>query len=84
MNFQESSANLDELIKFYLPQDSTVTSVTLANRFGSTFAEVHHTVTDAHKEEHNLSYSNRILSIRIIKGENDEGLAISSFADSTI
>jgi len=82
MNFQESNANLDELIKFYLPQDSTVTSVNLTERFGSLFAEVHHTVTDAHKEEYNLSYSNRILSIRLIKGEDDKGAPISSFADN--
>ena len=81
MNFQESNASLDELIKFYLPQDSTITSVTLSNRFGSTFADVHHTVTDAHKDEYNLSYSNRILSIRLITGGNDKGAPISSFAD---
>ena len=83
MNFQDN-ANLDELVKFYLPQDSTVTSVNITERFGSIFAEVHHTVSNSYKEEHSLSYSNRILAIRLIKGEGDKGLAISSFVDSTI
>jgi len=81
MNFQESNANLDELIKFYLPQDSTVTSVNLSNRFGSLFADVHFTVTEEYKKANDLTYANRIMQIRLIKSEDDKGLPIGAFAD---
>ena len=81
MNFQESTANLEELIEFFLPKDSDVTNVNLSSRFGSLFADVHFTVTEEYRVANNLEYANRVMQIRLIKGEDDKGLPIGGFAD---
>ena len=73
--------DFEKLISHNIPTDSTVTSVKLMVARGSTFIRVHHTITDEYREENELVYSKRILEIRIIKGEQDNGLPISSFAD---
>jgi len=81
MNFQQSNANLEELIKFYLPQDSTVTGVNLSSRFGSVFADVHFMVANEYLEINELIHAKRIMSIRLVKGDGDGGLPIGGFAD---
>ena len=74
--------DFDQLIKFYLPQDSAITSVRTNERFGSIVVDVHHIVPFGYQKEHDLVSRRRILSIRLIQGEQDKGQPISSFADT--
>jgi hypothetical protein len=76
--------NLKDLINLHLPQDSTLTSVNLAERFGSTCVDVHYTISAEYQQAHGLTYKHRILSIRLIQAPGDKGFPINSFADAQL
>ena len=76
--------SFDSLIKQHLPQDSTVTSVDLQQSFGSLCAIVKYTISEEYQQENSLTYRNRIMSIRLIQSDDDQGLPISSYADNGI
>lgn len=80
--FQLNQAVFDDLIKTHLPQDSTINGVELATRFNSLCLLVKHTLSAEAFAEEDLIYKNRILCIRLIQDEQDEGAAISSYADT--
>ncbi len=73
--------DFDQLIKLYLPQGSAITRVCTNERFGSIVVDIHHIIPVEYQKEHNLASRRRILSIRLIQGERDQGLPINSFAD---
>lgn len=74
--------DFDQLIKFHLPQDSAIIRVCTSERFGSIVIDVHHVIPVEYQKEHDLTSRRRILSIRLIQGEQDKGLPISSFVDT--
>ena len=73
--------DFEKLITYNVPKDSTITSTGTKQVNGSTFLVVHYTIATEHQAEYDLTYNQRILQIRIIKGEQDQGLPIISFAD---
>lgn len=72
---------MQNLINSNIPEGSTVTSATTTTIHGSTFLDIHHTVTKQHAQYHALHNENRILRIRVINSPRNYGLPISSFAD---
>lgn len=75
-------SDFEKLIALNLPKDSAIIKrIGVKQVNGSTFLEVHHIITEEYRSEHDLTYRERVMQIRIVKGENDYGLPISSFAD---
>lgn len=73
--------NFESLISLNLPKNSTVVSTNLKEQRGSIYVEVHYTVSKEYQIEHELWTDKRILEIRLIKGEADEGLPVLSCAE---
>lgn len=73
--------DFDKLITTNLPEGSAIIRIAMNERFGSHCVDVHHVVSEEYQKANDLWSRRRILSIRLIKGEHDEGLPISSFAD---
>lgn len=64
-----------------LPKGSIITYIKLKEKYSSLFALVGYKTTEEYKKEHELLYDNRILQIRLIKGEQDlSKLSITSYA----
>ena len=80
--FELNQAVFDDLIKTHLPQDSTINSVELTTRFNSLCLLVKHTLSADTFAKEGLMHKNRILCIRLVQDEQDEGAAISSYADT--
>lgn len=49
---------------------------------GSVWVKIEHTIPLQYAIENELWYQHRILELRIIKGKNDEGSPITSYADT--
>ena len=73
---------MQNLINSHLPEGSTVTSATTTTLSGSTFLDIRFTVNEEFQTQFELSNPNRVLRIRVIKGEEDYGMPISGFADT--
>lgn len=72
----------EELIKLNLcDENATITGCELGEKFGSQFLFVNYTVTDEFTAENDLYYKDRTLEILLKRGENYEGLPISSYAN---
>lgn len=82
LGYVKEDSTTENLINSNIPKGSKITGTSIKSLFGSTFLEIHHTVTEEYQTEYGLTYTKRILHIRLIKGEHDEGLPVTSFADS--
>jgi hypothetical protein len=65
-----------------LPADTVITGSNIAERFGSTWVHVHHTISPEMQKQHDLIYPHRILSIRLMQSEQDKGPSVLSYADT--
>jgi hypothetical protein len=72
---------MEHFINSNIPEGSSVTSVNLYEYLDSIYVQVHFTVSANHADEHELWNRNRILQVRLLKGENDKGPSITSFTD---
>lgn len=68
-----------DLVDSNLPKGSVITGIALKEKLGSTYLEVRHSVPDELVKQNDLWHKNRILDIRLIKGEKDKGLPITSY-----
>jgi len=73
---------MESFLNSHLPEGSTVNSATLGKLSGSTFLDIHYTVTKEFQERYELAHQKRVLRIRVIKGEEDYSSPITGFADT--
>jgi hypothetical protein len=71
----------EELIRMNLPEGSTIQNIKTQETRGSIYLIVEHEVTEEYKQQNELCYKDRILCIRLFKGENDEYLPITSYVN---
>jgi hypothetical protein len=79
----ECYKSFEELVELNLPKDSKVqsTGIVKSEDTGSVFLQVCYEVSDEYQKKNELWYKNRLMHIRLFKGENDQGLPISSCAN---
>lgn len=65
-----------------LPVDAVITGSDISERFDSTWANVHYTISPEMQKQHDLTNPHRVLSIRLIQSAQDKGLPILSYADT--
>lgn len=80
IGYVKESPEMESIIEENIPKGSSITGTDLETIYESTFLQIYYTVTKEYQVENDLSYRSRILQIRIIRGEGDYGLPITSFA----
>lgn len=80
----EAMEAFENTIRLNLPPNSEITKAYTSEIRGSIYLYVEHMVSEEFQQQYDLWTRNRILSIRIIKAEGDEGLPILSFAKTEV